>query len=232
MFAILDLCLQSSRGIGDKHDDHEYKDEDVVSLFEGSVKKAESVKTGSIKGSDDHSSYTPSSQATTGSMSDYSSGNNNNNVAGHNSNVAGHNSNVAVAAAAAARNKNTNAGPGSTARSNAEEHRGSLNVVDQASVGYSGAASMTVSDNLLADMVDVLMDILEEMRLMRKGTSNERLVDTNQELVTTEWQDVSTVIDRACFVVYSVINIIFATVIANRRPVQLNLADIVLPSEV
>ena len=227
MFANLDPCLQSHRM---KADTHEYKDEeDAASLLDASIKKEKSVKSGSTEVSDDHSSHTRSSRASSVSTSEYSS-ENNNNIAGHNSNVAGHNSNVA----AGARNKNTNAGSGSAVgrKTNEDEQRGSLNVVEGASLGFSGAASMTTSDNLLADMVDVLMDILEEMRLMRKGTSNERLAETNQEMVTIEWQEVSTVIDRACFVIYSVINIVFATVIANRRPAHLTLADIVLPSEI
>ena len=80
-------------------------------------------------------------------------------------------------------------------------------------------------------MVDVLIDILEEMRLMRESTSNERLTVTSQELVTAEWHDVAMVLDRACFLGYSLINIAFATAIAGRRPGDVKILEVRLPEK-
>ena len=91
--------------------------------------------------------------------------------------------------------------------------------------------SPATSDLLLADMVDMLIDVLEEMRMMRVSTSNERLADNRQELVIAEWHDVAMVLDRACFIGYSLLNIAFATVIAGRRPGEVGMMDVRLPEK-
>ena len=70
---------------------------------------------------------------------------------------------------------------------------------------------------IIADMVDVLLEILEELRLSRVSKSQDRLVQSTQELVTAEWRDLALVIDRACLICYGIANIVFTVVLVQQR---------------
>ncbi|KAI0231545.1 Neuronal acetylcholine receptor subunit alpha-10 [Lamellibrachia satsuma] len=82
---------------------------------------------------------------------------------------------------------------------------------------------------LIDDMIHVLIDILEELRLIRSSKSEDRLVETTQELVTAEWRDLALVIDRACLIIYTSVNIVFTISIYNMNPGYQSISDISIP---
>ena len=95
---------------------------------------------------------------------------------------------------------------------------------------YNRNNSNLTREMLIADMIDVLCDILEELRLIRSSKSDDRLVETTQELVTAEWRDLALVIDRACLICYGIGNIVFTMSLVQQRHGATR--ELVLPAEI
>ncbi|KAI0214301.1 hypothetical protein LSAT2_000617 [Lamellibrachia satsuma] len=152
-------------------------------------------------------------------------------VAGNNGNVAGNNGNVAVNNGNVAGHNGNVAGNNDNVAGNNGNVAGNFNSRNITHNNNIGSMSIPTPNLLLADMVDVLIDILEEMRMMRANTSKVRLTETSVGLVTAEWHDIAMVLDRACFVGYSIANIVFAVAIAKRIPPEVHLEDVALPAK-
>ena len=97
---------------------------------------------------------------------------------------------------------------------------------------YDRSAANINRNIIIVHMIDVLVDILEELRLLRTGKQKDRLSSASKKLVYAEWRDIALVIDRACLMMYIAANVIFISYILDLRPGDVLLGEVELPTSI
>ena len=105
-------------------------------------------------------------------------------------------------------------------------------VLRAAGSSYDRSAANINRNIIIVHMIDVLVDILEELRLIRTGKQNDRLHSASKKLVYAEWRDIALVIDRFCLILYVIVNVIFISYILELRPGDVQLGEVELPTSI